>query len=67
MAGSTAVAQAIQQVIASFDSEGSDDDQIFVQPMLERVAMAGVAFSRSPSEPLISLSITTIVPAGPIA
>ena len=24
-------------------------DQIFVQPMLERVAMAGVAFSRSPS------------------
>ncbi len=49
VAGSTAVAQAIQQVIASFDSEGSDDDQIFVQPMLERVAMAGVAFSRSPS------------------
>ena len=28
---------------------GSDDDQIFVQPMLDRVAMAGVAFSRSPS------------------
>jgi len=47
--GSTAVAQAIQQVIASFDSERSDDDQIFVQPMLERVEMAGVAFSRSPS------------------
>ena len=47
--GGTAVAQAIQQVIASFDSERSDDDQIFVQPMLERVAMAGVAFSRSPS------------------
>jgi adenylylsulfate kinase-like enzyme/phosphohistidine swiveling domain-containing protein len=47
--GSTAVAQAIQQVIASFDSERNDDDQIFVQPMLERVAMAGVAFSRSPS------------------
>ncbi len=47
--GGTEVAQAIQQVIASFDSERSDDDQIFVQPMLERVAMAGVAFSRSPS------------------
>ena len=27
----------------------SDDDQIFVQPMLDRVAMAGVVFSRSPS------------------
>jgi adenylylsulfate kinase-like enzyme/phosphohistidine swiveling domain-containing protein len=49
--GSTAVAQAVEQVIASFafDSDRSDDDQIFVQPMLEHVAMAGVAFSRSPS------------------
>jgi len=47
--GSAAVAQAIQQVIASFDSERRDADQIFVQPMLEHVAMAGVAFSRSPS------------------
>jgi adenylylsulfate kinase-like enzyme/phosphohistidine swiveling domain-containing protein len=47
--GSTAVAQAIDRVIDSFASNGSDDDQIFVQPMLDRVAMAGVAFSRSPS------------------
>jgi len=49
VADSVAVAQAVEQVIASFDSDGSDDDQIFVQPMLDRVAMAGVAFSRSPS------------------
>ncbi len=47
--GSAAVAQAIDRVIDSFASDGSDDDQIFVQPMLDRVAMAGVAFSRSPS------------------
>ncbi|MGA8510031.1 MAG: adenylyl-sulfate kinase, partial [Candidatus Sulfotelmatobacter sp.] len=46
--GSTAVAQAIDRVIDSF-ADGSDDDQIFVQPMLDRVAMAGVVFSRSPS------------------
>ncbi len=47
--GSAAVAQAIDRVIESFDDDGSNDDQIFVQPMLDRVAMAGVAFSRSPS------------------
>jgi phosphohistidine swiveling domain-containing protein len=47
--GSAAVAQAINRVIESFAEEGSDEDQIFVQPMLDRVAMAGVAFSRSPS------------------
>jgi glutamine kinase len=50
--GSDALAQAIERVIASFthderDAAGSRD-QIFVQPMLDRVAMAGVAFSRSP-------------------
>ena len=49
VAGSAAVAQAIERVIASFAEDGSDHDQIFVQPMLDRVAMAGVAFSRSPS------------------
>jgi adenylylsulfate kinase-like enzyme/phosphohistidine swiveling domain-containing protein len=47
--GSAAVAQAIDTVIDSFANEGSGDDQIFVQPMLDRVAMAGVVFSRSPS------------------
>jgi len=49
VAGSAAVAQAIDRVIDSFAADGSDDDQIFVQPMLDRVAMAGVAFSRNPS------------------
>jgi len=47
--GSAAVAQAIDRVIESFADDVSDDDQIFVQPMLDRVTMAGVAFSRSPS------------------
>jgi glutamine kinase len=46
--GGAAVAQAIDRVIDSFANNGNDDDQIFVQPMLDRVAMAGVAFSRSP-------------------
>jgi glutamine kinase len=49
VAGSAAVADAIEQVIESFADGVSDDDQVFVQPMLDRVAMAGVAFSRSPS------------------
>jgi adenylylsulfate kinase-like enzyme len=47
--GSLEVAQAIDRVIDSFVDDGSDDDQIFVQPMLDRVAMAGVVFSRSPT------------------
>jgi adenylylsulfate kinase-like enzyme/phosphohistidine swiveling domain-containing protein len=47
--GSPAVEQAIGRVIHSFDDDRSGDDQIFVQPMLESVAMAGVVFSRSPS------------------
>jgi len=45
--GSAAVAQAIERVIESFADDAGDVDQIFVQPMLDRVAMAGVAFSRS--------------------
>jgi adenylylsulfate kinase-like enzyme/phosphohistidine swiveling domain-containing protein len=51
--GSAAVAQAIDRVIESFTPDASDAesgvDQIFVQPMLDRVAMAGVVFSRSPT------------------
>jgi glutamine kinase len=47
--GSAALAQAIDQVIDSFGDHRSDDDQIFVQPMLDRVAMAGVVLSRSPA------------------
>jgi adenylylsulfate kinase-like enzyme/phosphohistidine swiveling domain-containing protein len=49
---SDSLAHAIERVIASFTHDerdaASSRDQIFVQPMLERVAMAGVAFSRSP-------------------
>ena len=47
--GDEQIASAIECVIESFGAEGSLKDQIFVQPMLERVAMAGVAFSRPPS------------------
>jgi glutamine kinase len=47
--GAAAVAEAIEQVIATFTGEDNADDQVFVQPMLEHVAMAGVAFSRPPS------------------
>jgi adenylylsulfate kinase-like enzyme/phosphohistidine swiveling domain-containing protein len=46
--GSAGVAQAIEQVIGSFADDGNNDNQVFVQPMLDRVAMAGVVFSRSP-------------------
>jgi glutamine kinase len=49
VAGSTAIGQAIERVIDSFGHDGSDQDQIFVQPMLDGVGMAGVVFSRSPS------------------
>jgi adenylylsulfate kinase-like enzyme/phosphohistidine swiveling domain-containing protein len=48
VAGSAAVAHAIDRVINSFSDNDSADDQIFVQPMLDGVAMAGVVFSRSP-------------------
>jgi glutamine kinase len=40
---------AIRRVIASYNENGVDSDQVFVQPMLEQVAMAGVAFSRCPT------------------
>jgi hypothetical protein len=46
--GSQAIAQAVDHVIESFARDGNPDDQVFVQPMLDHVAMAGVAFSRSP-------------------
>jgi hypothetical protein len=47
VAGSAAIRQAIERVIASF-IDGTAEDQVFVQPMLDRVAMAGVVFSRCP-------------------
>ena len=49
VAGEERMIQAVEEVIASFSAGGSVLDQIFVQPMLERVAVAGVAFSRLPS------------------
>ena len=46
--GSEAISAATDQVIASFADNRNGSDQIFVQPMLDAVAMAGVAFSRGP-------------------
>ncbi len=47
--GRAALMNAIETVIASFGESPGDHDQVFVQPMLEHVALAGVAFSRRPS------------------
>ena len=47
--GSKDISDATDQVIASFAENGNTSDQVFVQPMLDRVAMAGVAFSRGPN------------------
>ena len=47
--GEEALIEAIDQVVESFAHAESSDDQVFIQPMLEHVAMAGVAFSRSPN------------------
>jgi adenylylsulfate kinase-like enzyme/phosphohistidine swiveling domain-containing protein len=47
--GRDATACAIEQVIASYDAGGRPEDQVFVQPMLGQVAIAGVAFSRRPN------------------
>jgi glutamine kinase len=47
--GATEIATAIEQVIASFAENGNASDQVFVQPMLDHVAMAGVAFSHGPT------------------
>jgi adenylylsulfate kinase-like enzyme/phosphohistidine swiveling domain-containing protein/transcriptional regulator with XRE-family HTH domain len=47
--GGAEITEAIEHVIATYADGGSGTDQVFVQPMLEHVAMAGVAFSRPPS------------------
>jgi glutamine kinase len=46
--GPTETGAAIERVIASFEND-DEQDQIFVQPMLRDVAMAGVAFTRDPN------------------
>jgi glutamine kinase len=46
--GEVALATAVEKVIASFEN-AQDDDQVFIQPMLSQVSMAGVAFTRNPN------------------
>ena len=46
--GAAAVVPAIECVIASYAGNDCPHDQIFVQPMLNEVSMAGVAFTREP-------------------
>ena len=46
--GAAAIAGAVERVVASYAGNDCQDDQIFVQPMLQDVAMAGVAVTREP-------------------
>lgn len=46
--GRAALSDAVDRVFGSY-GRARKDDQIFVQPFLERMAIAGVAFSREPS------------------
>jgi glutamine kinase len=46
--GTAAIPAAVESVIASYAAEQCQDDQIFVQPMLHEVSMAGVAVTREP-------------------
>ena len=46
--GRDAVVRAVEHVIASFDI-GMSENQVFVQPMLKAIALAGVAFTRDPN------------------
>jgi glutamine kinase len=46
--GSAAIAPAVERVIASYAGNDCEHDQIFVQPMLQEVSMAGVAVTREP-------------------
>jgi glutamine kinase len=46
--GNDKITEAIKTVIKSFGVEQCQNDQVFIQPMLGHVTMAGVAFSRSP-------------------
>ena len=47
--GRAALANAIERVIESYGKDCAAGDQVFLQPMLDNVAIAGVAFSRSPN------------------
>jgi len=46
--GAAAIAPAVERVIASFEAGACQHDQIFVQPMLHDVSIAGVAVTREP-------------------
>ena len=46
--GVAAISPAVERVIASYEGD-CGDDQVFVQPMLNDVAIAGVAVTREPS------------------
>ncbi len=46
--GAAAIAPAVERVIASYAGNDCEHDQIFVQPMLNEVSMAGVAVTREP-------------------
>ena len=48
--GIAAVPPAVERVISSYAGNDCDQDQVFVQPMLNDVAMAGVAVTREPSD-----------------
>ena len=47
--GKKALASAVDQVVHSFGSSSTGQDQVFIQPMLKKVVMSGVAFTRDPS------------------
>jgi len=47
--GAAGLACSVEQVIASFGDGVGPADQVFVQPMLRDVAIAGVAFTRDPN------------------
>jgi glutamine kinase len=46
--GIAAIPPAVERVIASYAGNASEHDQVFVQPMLREVSMAGVAVTREP-------------------
>ncbi len=48
VSGRQAVTDAVEQVIVSF-GDNAAEQEIFIQPMLERIAISGVAFSQDPN------------------
>ena len=48
--GPEAISLAVERVLASYADNDCPHDQIFVQPMLNKVSMAGVAVTREPRD-----------------